>query len=196
MRRLLIMALCLLMTACASSKKSSGSSSVHLSDSSSMVLQSHTITNVSESESDGEYTSVTVTEITFFDNPQQLATSDTTANNIANDESSFTITTNGDITGSSSNIKSIKQTTYVSESQHKNETNQISESDTIASMAQKSTIDADSVTVTEKKNNSMQSKIVFAASLLVLFFVVFARKPILRFVKKVMIGIVRTISQS
>lgn len=191
MKRFLIIALCLLLASCVTSKKSAETSSVHTADTTASSYQAHTSTEVFVSESTDENTTVVVTEITFYEQPQ--AVSDSTASNTTG---VFTITTNGEITGSASGIKSIKQTTIVSQSSQNSEIQESHVADTTATEYQGSVADIEEVTHTEKKTNSTRSTIIFMASLFAVCLLYLKRKPIVDFIKKIMIGFVKTISRS
>ena len=195
MKRILILALCLLLASCVTSKKSAESTSAHTADSTESLYQAYASTEVFGTESTDENTTVVVTEITFQESQQQ-STSDSTVTNASNVNTTVTITSDGDIIGSFNNVKSIKQTTYKSESTHKNELHESIETDTIAKMAETSQSDIEIVTRTEKKTNSTRGTIIIVASIVAICLLYLKRKPIIDFIKKIMIGFVKTISRS
>lgn len=195
MKKFFIIALCLLLASCVTSKKSAESTSVHTADTTASSYQAHTSTEVFGTESTDENTTVVVTEITFQE-LQQQSTSDSTATNASSVNTTVTITSDGDIIGSFNNVKSIKQTTYKLESTHKNELHESIETDTIAKTAETSQSDIEIVTHTEKKTNSTRGTIIIVVSIVAVFLLYLKRKPIIDFIKKIMIGFVKTISRS
>lgn len=182
MKRLLIILLCLILTACVSHKKMS--QTVHVSDSTANVVQKHTSTDLSVNETTDEQTQTTVTEVEFYE-PDSSDTSNTT----------IVITPSGEIIGSSNQgIKSIKQTT----TSHKTEqTTQVQEStvqDTISSEVTASQADIETHTEKKSKPTHYQTAIlIFVALTLGVLYL--KRKPIVNFIKKILIGLVKTISK-
>ena len=191
MKRLIIIALCLLLASCVASKKSAESTSVHTADTTASSYQAHTSTEVFVAESTDENTTIVVTEITFYEQPQAL--SDSTSSNTTG---VFTITTNGEITGSANGIKSIKQTTIVSQSSQNSEILENHVSDTTATENQGSVADIEEESHTEKKTDSTRGTIIIVASIVAVCLLYLKRKPIIDFIKKIMIGFVKTISRS
>lgn len=184
MKRLLIILLCLILTACVSHKKMS--QTVHVSDSTANVVQKHTSTDLSVNETTDEQTQTTVTEVEFYE-PDSSDTS--------NVQTTIVITPSGEIIGSSNQgIKSIKQTT----TSHKTEqTTQVQEStvqDTISSEVTASQADIETHTEKKSKPTHYQTAIlIFVALTLGVLYL--KRKPIVNFIKKILIGLVKAISK-
>lgn len=191
MKKFFIIALCLLLASCVTSKKSAESTSVHTADTTALSYQAHTSTEVFVTESTEDNTTVVVTEITFYEQPQ--AVSDSAA---SNPTGVFTITTNGEITGSANGIKSIKQTTIVSQSSQNSEIQENHVSDTTATESHGAVADVEEVKHTEKKTNSTRGTIIIVSSIVAVCLLYLKRKPIIDFIKKIMIGFVKTISRS
>lgn len=191
MKRILTIALCLLLASCVTSKKSAESTSVHTADTTASSYQAHTSTEVFVTESTDENTTVVVTEITFYEQPQIV-----TDSAVSSQSGVFTITTNGEITGSANGIKSIKQTTIVSQSSQNSEIQENHVSDTTAIESHGAVADIEEETHTEKKTNSTRSTVILVASIFAVCLLYLKRKPIIDFIKKMMIGFVKTISRS
>lgn len=191
MKKIFIIALCLLLASCVTSKKSAESTSVHTADTTASSYQAHTSTEVFVTESTDENTTVVVTEITFYEQPQSV-----TDSAVSSQTGVFTITTNGEITGSANGIKSIKQTTIVSQSSQNSEIQETHVSDTTAAESHGTVADVEEKKHTEKKTNSTRGTIIIVASMVAVCLLYLKRKPIIDFIKKIMIGFVKTISRS
>ena len=184
MKKLLIILLCILQIACTTHKKMSQTS--HVSDSTASVMQKHTSSDLFVSETTNEQKQTIVTEVEFYEpNP-----SDT-----SNVQRTIVITPSGEIVGSSNQgVKSIKQTT----TSHKTEQNtQVQESivqDTLSSEVTAS--QADIETHTEKKSKPLYYQTAFLiAAALILGALYLKRQPIVNYIKKILIGIVKVISE-
>ena len=186
MKRLLIIALCLLLTACASKKKIT--QETHVSDSIASAMQMHSETESTLNEHTDEQTQVIVTEIEFFE-PSPSDTSTT-----ANSQVNITISPSGEISGSTKGIKSIKQTTTVTQTEQTTEIHESSIQDTIASVV--ATSQADMEMHTEKKSNTFQYQLPFLVlGVVIIGLLYLKRKPIIDFIKKILIGIVKVITK-
>ncbi len=188
MRKLHIIttAMCLLMASCVSSRKTSENLSVHTQDSVSVSVQTHSSTETFVSEIQDQNITVVVTEIEFN---EPACVTDSSHKEIV-------IRPNGEVSGNTDNVKSIRQTTYTSQASQQSEIQNSTTADTTATVAAASEAEIVEESHTERKSNSMRGTIIILAAMLSACFLYLKRKPIKQFLKRILIGFVKTITRS